>query len=106
MIKFIVIALGIFIAYKLFANDFLHKKKSNDQQNQKETEKKAASGEVVKDPICGTYVSISDSISVKDGQNIHRFCSYECRDTFLKKLEAQRQIEPSSEEDSSSKSQE
>ncbi len=87
MLKFLVIGLGLFIVYKLFANDFLHKKKKTDAKSEKNTEKKVAAGELVKDPVCGTYVSIDDSITVRDGSTVHHFCSYDCRDAFLKQLE-------------------
>lgn len=87
MVKFLVIGLGIFIVYKLVANDFLHKKTQNTAQDQKVRDKKVAAGELVKDPACGTYVSIDESITVRDGENIHHFCSYECRDKFLKELQ-------------------
>lgn len=87
MLKFVVIALGIFIVYKLFANDFLHKKKKSGEKEAKVTEKKKAAGELVKDPVCGTYVSLDDSITVRDGDEVYHFCSYDCRDKFLKQLE-------------------
>lgn len=88
MLRFVLIGLGLFIVYKLFANDFLHKKTKNDKQQAKKAEEKKTAGELVKDPICGTYVSVEDSISVRDGESIHYFCSYECRDSFLKELES------------------
>ena len=43
--------------------------------------------EMVKDPECGAYVAVDGSISVRDGEKVHRFCSYECRDKFLQRLE-------------------
>ena len=49
-------------------------------------EKKVASGEMVKDPVCGAYVSLDDSITVRDGERRYHFCSYECRDKFIKSL--------------------
>lgn len=87
MLKFVVIALGIFIVYKLFANDFKHKSKAREEKEAKTMKKKKAAGELVKDPVCGTYVSLEDSITVRDGEAVHHFCSYECRDEFLKQLE-------------------
>ena len=87
MLKFVIIALAIFVAYKLFSNDFLRKRQDEEKKRGKEEEKKAASGELVKDPICGAYVAVDDSVSVKDGEKVYRFCSYECRDKFLKQLE-------------------
>ncbi|MDR2891952.1 MAG: transcriptional regulator [Deltaproteobacteria bacterium] len=87
MLKFAIIALAIFVAYKLFSNDFLRKRKDEEKKQGQEQEKKVASGELVKDPICGVYVALDDSVSVKDGDHVYRFCSYECRDKFLMQLE-------------------
>lgn len=87
LLKLLLVAAGIYIVYKLFANDFRHKKKGQDEKEAKVMEKKKAAGELVKDPVCGTYVSLDDSITVRDGETLHHFCSYECRDKFLKQLE-------------------
>ena len=87
MLKFVIIALGIFIVYKLFANDFVHKKQKSNDKEKKTMEKRKAAGELSKDPVCGTYVSIDDSITVRDGEKVYHFCSYDCRDRFLKELE-------------------
>jgi len=41
-------------------------------------------GELKKDPVCGTYVSTSVSVTKKiDGELVH-FCSKECRDRYAK----------------------
>ena len=53
-----------------------------------DTKQKVAAGEMVKDPICGTYVERDGNIRVKEGEKVHIFCSYECRDKYLKQLEA------------------
>ncbi len=85
MLKFIVIGLALFIVYKLFMGD----KRKREMEQDKTTEKKVASGELVKDPVCGTYVNKGGDIRVKNGEKIHVFCSYDCRDKFLKQLEAE-----------------
>lgn len=87
MWKFIILIVAIYIVYRLFANDLIKKRKEEDRTVRAETDRKIAAGEMVKDPECGTYVSVDDSISVKDGPKTWYFCSYECRDNFLKKLE-------------------
>lgn len=87
MWKLLFIGLGLFIVYKLFANDFRHKQTKGSEKEAKDAEKKKASGELAKDPVCGTYVSVDDSITVRDGEAVHHFCSYDCRDKFLKQLE-------------------
>mgnify|MGYP006306884989 CR=1 FL=1 len=45
---------------------------------------RAESQEAVKDPVCGTYVSTDTDIRVRDGDQVLYFCSYECRDAYLK----------------------
>lgn len=93
MWKIVILALACYIVYKLFANDILKKKKVAEKEEKAETERKIAAGEMVKDPECGTWVSVEDSPSVKDGNKSYYFCSYDCRDSFLKKLkEGGRQI--------------
>lgn len=87
MIKWIVLALAAYLLYRMFANDFLKKKKAEETENSAEMERKIAAGEMVKDPECGAYVATDNSITVRDGETVHRFCSYECRDNFLKRLE-------------------
>lgn len=82
MLKFLVIAAACFILYKLLTNDRKKKvevKKNNDEQLAKE-------GVLVKDPVCGTYVSKDSDIRIKDGGQVRCFCSYECRDKYLKMI--------------------
>lgn len=86
MWKWIVLALAAYALYRLFANDIKKKQQKNDDTAEKE--RKVASGELVKDPECGTYIDAESSITIRDGETVHRFCSYDCRDAFLKKLQA------------------
>ena len=87
MWKWLILILAGYALYRLFANDVLKKKKENKEDNAADLERKIAAGEMVKDPECGTYVAVEGNISVRDGDTIHRFCSYECRDKFLQRLE-------------------
>ncbi len=41
------------------------------------------SGKLVKDPICGTYVTQGQSISTNRGSEVFHFCSEDCRKQFL-----------------------
>ena len=41
------------------------------------------SGKLVKDPICGTYVTQDKSISTSRGSEMFHFCSEDCREKFL-----------------------
>ncbi len=86
MIKWIVLALAAYVLYRLFANDILKKRQKEEKVDKKEMERKVAAGEMVKDPVCGAYVSIDDSITVRDGEKRYHFCSYDCRDKFIKRL--------------------
>ena len=95
MWKWLILILAGYALYRLFANDVLKKKKENKEDNAADLERKIAAGEMVKDPECGTYVSVEGNISVRDGETVHRFCSYECRDKFLQRLqEGGRELPP------------
>jgi hypothetical protein len=87
MVKWLILILAGYVLYRLFANDFIKKKKDNKEESAAEMERKVAAGEMVKDPECGAYVAVDGSVSVRDGEKIYRFCSYECRDKFLQRLE-------------------
>ena len=87
MWKWLILILAVYALYRLFANDVLKKKKEKNEENAAEMERKIAAGEMIKDPECGTYVSAEGNISVRDGEIVHHFCSYECRDKFLQRLE-------------------
>lgn len=85
MLKWIVLAVAGYILYRMFSNDIKRKIKQNNDPAEKE--RKVAAGEMVKDPECGAYVAADSLITVRDGDIIHRFCSYDCRDKYLKRLE-------------------
>ncbi len=40
-------------------------------------------GKLVKDPVCGTYVSDNQAISANRGSEVFHFCSDECRQKFI-----------------------
>ena len=83
MFKLLIFIVAGYFLYKLLTND--RKKKREMQEKKKEN--LAASGEMVRDPICGTYVPKNGDIRVRQGDQVYCFCSYECRDKFLKQLE-------------------
>ena len=87
MLKWLILIVAIYVLYRLFANDVLKKKKITKEESAADLERKVAAGEMVKDPECGTYVSVDGNISVRDGDKVYRFCSYDCRDKFLQRLE-------------------
>jgi YHS domain-containing protein len=80
--KWIVALLAIALLYKLLTND----RGKKDKEDGKAKERRIASGELVKDPVCGVYVDVASSISVRDGGTVHYFCGHDCRARFLEKL--------------------
>jgi YHS domain-containing protein len=43
-------------------------------------------GELKKDPVCGTYIAAATSIQEKVGGQTFHFCSRECRDKYVASL--------------------
>ena len=83
MMKFIVIAIAAFVMWKLFSGD----QKKKQEKESKDFNKKVKTGEMVKDPICGAYVPKDGDIRVRNGEKVECFCSYECRDKYIKRIE-------------------
>jgi YHS domain-containing protein len=83
MLKFVILAAVCFILYKMVTND----KKKKVQNKKQNDEKLAQEGVLVKDPVCGTYVSKDSDIRIKEGGDVKCFCSYECRDKYLKMVD-------------------
>ncbi|KAF0233133.1 MAG: TRASH domain-containing [Desulfovibrionaceae bacterium] len=84
MWKFVIFAVAAFILWKMFSGDMKRRKEAA----QKEQETLIAKGEMVKDPACGSYVSPDNSVRLREGDKTLHFCSYECRDKYLKQLES------------------
>ena len=79
ILKIAIVAIVCYVLYRLFMNDS-RKKAEKDAEAEK---KKVASGEMVQDPVCGTYVDKDSAITVKNGDQVIHFCSYECRKKYL-----------------------
>lgn len=84
MLKFVIFAVAGFLFYKLIVND---RKKKSEVKNIKK-EEMAKEGILVKDPVCGTYVSKDSDIRIKQGDQVYCFCSYECRDKYIEMIES------------------
>ena len=84
MLKWLLLIAAGYFLYRLVTNEA--RKKSKDDKKQKE--EMVATGEMVRDPVCGAYIDANGGVTVRDGEKTYRFCSYECRDTFLKQLES------------------
>ncbi|MBN2141350.1 MAG: transcriptional regulator [Desulfovibrionaceae bacterium] len=84
MIKYLIVIAAAVLLWKLFKGDKKHKELKKDKVD----ENLIASGDMVKDPVCGTYVPSDGDIRVREGDKVHVFCSYECRDKYIRRLEA------------------
>lgn len=84
MWKFVFIGLAAFFLWKMFAGDM--KRRQDEAKRERDT--LIAKGEMVKDPVCGAYVSPEDAVrSSLEGRVVH-FCSYECRDKYIRQLQS------------------
>jgi len=81
--KWLLVAAALFVLYKLFVGD----RDRDEKKKAKVQERKIAAGELVKDPVCGTYVEADSSIKVRDGEAVHHFCGYDCRQKFLDRMQ-------------------
>lgn len=100
MARWIVLGLALIILWKMLGNEMRKRSAGREKESAKEEARKKAAGQMVKDPVCGKYVDIESGISIRDGGTVHRFCSYDCRDTFLKQLqEGGREIPAKTKED-------
>ena len=83
MYKWILIALAGFIIYRMFKNDI----KAKLEERERAANERQANGEMSRDPICGTFVDMAEAITVRSDEKRYYFCSYDCRDAFLKRLQ-------------------
>jgi YHS domain-containing protein len=84
IMKLLIFVLAAYLLYKLFTGD----KRKKVEKKQEEVKQKAADGIMIKDPICGTFVSKESDIRVRKGDEVLCFCSYECRDKYVQQLES------------------
>lgn len=89
LVKVLIFALVAYALYRLFMND-RKKKSENDAEKQ---EHLVATGEMVRDPVCGAYVEAEGGITVRNGEKVEHFCSYECREKYLRRIQDQGKIE-------------
>lgn len=89
MVKVLVFALVAYALYRLLMND--RRKKEDDASREKEH--LVATGEMVRDPVCGAYVEAEGGITVRNGEKVLHFCSYECREKYIRQLREQGEIE-------------
>ncbi|WP_371133104.1 transcriptional regulator [Humidesulfovibrio sp.] len=83
--KLLILAICAFVVWKLFVGD----KRWKETKAQEKKEDLVASGEMVKDPVCGAYVSKNSDIRVRQGDVLLNFCSYDCREKYLARIEGE-----------------
>jgi len=83
--RLLLLAICVFVVWRLFAGD----KRFKETKTKESQDNLVASGEMVKDPVCGAYVSKNSDIRVRQGDVVLNFCSYDCREKYLKRLEGQ-----------------
>jgi YHS domain-containing protein len=83
MTKLLIAIICGFVVWKLFMGDKRHKQNKAEEK----AENLQASGEMVKDPVCGAYVSKNSDIRVRQGDVVLNFCSYDCREAYIKRIQ-------------------
>lgn len=86
--KIAIFAIVCYVLYRLFMND----KKKKQESEEKQKKAKIKSEEMVQDPVCGTYVEKDSAITVRNGDTVHYFCSYECRQKYIESIGAQKKL--------------
>ncbi len=83
-LKIAIVGICIFVLYKLFRGDLKKKQNETSQEKFENVE------DMVKDPICGAFVDKNATIRVKTDTETVCFCSYDCRDAYIKSLEEEK----------------
>ena len=83
MYRWLLVALAGYIIYRMFKNDI----KAKLEERKRDDARRGESGEMIRDPICGTFVDMGAAVTVRNGDNIYYFCDYDCRDAFLKRMQ-------------------
>lgn len=88
IVKIAILALVCYVLYRLFMNDNKKKAQKEDAKQKKRVE----SGEMVQDPVCGTFVDKESAITVRNGEKVLHFCSYECRQKYIDMVNDQQKL--------------
>lgn len=82
--KLLIVVICGFVVWKLFMGD----KRFKETKAKQDQPPPVNPGEMVQDPVCGAYVSKNSDIRVRQGDVVLNFCSYDCRETYLKRIGA------------------
>ena len=83
MYRWLLVALAGYIIYRMFKNDI----KAKAEEHKSDNARRHEAGEMARDPICGTFVDMTEAITVRNGDKRYYFCGYDCRDAFLKRMQ-------------------
>jgi YHS domain-containing protein len=85
MIRFLIVRLVLPLLLFLLVRSFLHNlfvSRSQPQRRQPPPPSVPAGGELRKDPVCGTYVSVLAGVQEKVKGEVIYFCSEGCRKKY------------------------
>lgn len=83
MLRLLFYVLFVVLSYKVFRWALKSLNWGGMQPQVRGHSDKTAVDDLVKDPVCGTYVPVKNSVStIKDGKQVH-FCSESCLKKFL-----------------------
>ncbi len=86
MLRFVILAILIFLAYRLISGTLRGGEKDEKKPELAEGDSKV-SDVLVEDPVCHTLIPRQQAVHLRhNGENVY-FCSEECCDIFLKKGE-------------------
>ena len=80
LFRFLLIFLAVLVAYRAVRRLLLPGQGKGEVRGPEQDV--IHKGEMVRDPVCGTYVPRQGSLSLAAGAEEHFFCSAECRDEF------------------------
>ena len=80
LFRFLLIFLAVMVVYRAVRRLFLPSPERGEERGgDREVIHK---GDMVRDPVCGTFVPREESVSLSDRGGEYFFCSPECRDRF------------------------
>jgi uncharacterized protein len=82
MLRIVAIAVLIFLGYRLVTR-WLRQLDNRPADHSMEWDQGHDVSEMVRDPVCGTYVPVNEAISVHTHGTVVHFCSEECRRRYL-----------------------
>ena len=85
LFKFLLLFIGVLVVYRAARRMLLPLMKRGEVGGGEQDV--IHRGEMVKDPVCGTYVPRDGSPSLMDGGREHFFCSPRCRELFQHRRE-------------------